>query len=607
MNIAEEYAWRWTELEKLQAHYTDFRDLYADVSEHLLGFEPTWMQYDIADYVANGAKWRMIQAQRGQAKTTIAGCYAIYRLIHDPTHRVLIISAGTTMAKEISTWCIQIINTMPELEVLRCDKSHPGARSSVEAYDVHHMLKGAGASPSIKCLGITSAMQGSRADLLIPDDIESSKNSLTQIMREQLKHLTRDFSSINSHGEILYLGTPQSVDSIYNDLPARDFDIRIWPGRYPSKKDQENVYGSALAPSLVAHLEADESLRTGHGLDGDLGVCTDPGMMNEETLCKKEADQGKAYFNLQFMLNTALMDSDRYPLKLRDLQFYNYDLEQSPGSLYWTNDREKKLDHHASSPIHKEGIYYSARAHPEYFNYSTRLMSIDPSGGGANGDETGIAIIFECNGYLSAQWVTGIPGGTNQENLKEIVELCQEYKVNNIIVEKNYGNGAYTEALRGAMLSAEFRCDIEEVWSTGQKELRIVDALDPVMGTHKLIIDKRVLEHDVISTQKYPVALRSSYQLLFQMCKITRDRGALLHDDRLEALSQGVSHLVSKISINAEREISKKKAQKLKDYQQDPFGIWRNSHSMAPRAAKGSGNPLNRFSQAKGIKPNSRS
>ena len=105
-----------------------------------------------------------------EAKTTITGCYAIWRLIFEPYLRVLILSAGSGMAKEISTWCIQIVSSLPQLEVMRCDKSYPGARSSVEAYDIHYELKGAMASPSIKCMGITSNMQGTRADLLIADD-----------------------------------------------------------------------------------------------------------------------------------------------------------------------------------------------------------------------------------------------------------------------------------------------------------------------------------------------------------------------------------------------------------------------------------------------------
>jgi len=170
MATKEEIQKRWDDLHKLQEHYSDFRDFYADCSIDLLGFVPSDLQYDIANYVANGPMYAMVMAFRGAAKTTITGCYAIWCLIHDPTLRVLILSAGSTMAKEISTWCIQIINTIPELECLRCDKSHTGARASVEAYDVHYILKGPDKSPSIKCMGITSNMQGSRADLLIADD-----------------------------------------------------------------------------------------------------------------------------------------------------------------------------------------------------------------------------------------------------------------------------------------------------------------------------------------------------------------------------------------------------------------------------------------------------
>ena len=613
MNHAD-YLHRWDELEKLQEHYKDFRDFYADASEYLLGFTPTWMQYDIANYVVHGPLWSMVQAQRGQAKTTIAGCYAVWCLIHDPTTRVLIVSAGTAMAKQISTWCIQILNGMPELEIMRCDKSHPGARASVEAYDIHYMLKGADKSPSIACLGITSNMQGYRADLLIPDDVESSKNALTQLMREQLLHKTKDFSSINSQGKILYLGTPQSIDSVYNGLPSRDFDIRIWPGRYPSVQAEREVYGGMLAPSLVSKLKEDPNLRTGGGPSGESGQCTDPGMMDESTLTKKQVDQGKAYFNLQFMLNTALMDMDKYPLKLRDLMFYDFDLEQCPGKFWWSNDMTRRIQMEAGSPIMKELLYYAHKAHEEYFPYSTRVLSIDPAGGGQNGDETGLAILYECNGYILVQYVTGAPGGTSPEALHDILKIAEKYKCNEMIIEKNFGFGAYTEAMRAASMMYRpagndeseppkgYKCDIQEVYATGQKELRIIDVMEPLMGAHKLVFSKDIIRHDIESTQKYGSGLRASYQLLFQMAKITRERGALIHDDRLDALAQGIQHLVDKIAVSVDRQLQKKKEQKLKDMQKDPYGVWRNSHtSMAAIKNKGCGSALGRFGGNPGI------
>ena len=601
MNAQEEYQWRWAELEKLQEHYVDFRDFYADCSETLLGFTPTWMQYDIAEYVCNGPLWSMVQAQRGEAKTTIAGCYAVWCLIHDPGYRILVLSAGSAMAKQISTWCIAIINGMPELEILRCDKSHPGARASVEAYDVHYQLKGANKSPSIACLGVTSNMQGYRADLLMPDDIESSKNALTQLMREQLAHLTRDFSSINSEGKILYLGTPQSIDSVYNSLPSRGFDVRIWPGRFPSEKDQEEVYGDSLAPSLRAMLYNDPSLRTGYGLNGLQGAPTDPEMMGEEILLKKVVDQGLAYFNLQFMLNTALMDSDKYPLKLHNLMFYEFDPNECPGKFWWTNDVSRQIPLQSGTSIPKERLFRVGRAHEEYFLYSTRLMSIDPAGGGQNGDETGIAILYEVNGYVVGKHITGIKGGTSQESMAQIVALAKEFKVNEILCEKNFGFGIYTEAVRAAMIAAEYRCSITEIMSSGQKELRIIDSIEPLLGIHKIVLDSGIIEHDIESTMHYPAGIRSSYQFLFQMSKITRNRGSLNHDDRLEAFSQGVRFLADRIAQDAQKAIDKKKQQKLVEMQQDPNGLWRASHTtMAAIARKGTGGALSRFGGAPG-------
>jgi hypothetical protein len=185
----------------------------------LLAFPTSEVQHDIGNFIAYGPQYLMVQAQRGQAKTTITAIFAVWSLIHDPAHRVLILSAGGKQANEISTLIVRLIMTMEQLEPLRPDPTN-GDRTSVEAFDVHYTLKGVDKSPSVACIGITGNLQGKRADLLIPDDIESTKNSRTAMMRELLLDLTRDFTSICETGRILYLGTPQSQESIYNTLPG---------------------------------------------------------------------------------------------------------------------------------------------------------------------------------------------------------------------------------------------------------------------------------------------------------------------------------------------------------------------------------------------------
>ena len=221
---------RWEQLELVQQHYRDFVPFLEDVMDEL-GFSTTDIQRDIGGYIAYGPQYLMVQAQRSQAKTTIAAAFAVWYLLHSPKGRVLIVSAGGDQATDISTLIVRIIMNMDVLSCMRPDKS-AGDRTSVEGFDIHHSLKGIDKSASIDCVGIDANLQGRRADLLIPDDIESSKNSATPTQRAKLLHLTKDFTSINSTGRIIWLGTTQNMESIYNSLPARGVVTRIWPGRY---------------------------------------------------------------------------------------------------------------------------------------------------------------------------------------------------------------------------------------------------------------------------------------------------------------------------------------------------------------------------------------
>lgn len=165
---AGQAALRWQKLGIVQEHYSEFVPFLEAVMS-MLGFQTTDIQRDIGKFIAYGPDYLMVQAQRSQAKTTIAAAYAVWSLIHKPHYRIMIVSAGGSQASDISTLIVRIIMNMPELEMLRPDQSN-GDRTSVEAFDVHYTLKGVEKSPSVKCMGITSNMQGNRADILCADD-----------------------------------------------------------------------------------------------------------------------------------------------------------------------------------------------------------------------------------------------------------------------------------------------------------------------------------------------------------------------------------------------------------------------------------------------------
>lgn len=159
---------RFAHVQALAEHYENFVDFAQDGMAYL-GFSCTWMQADIAEFMQHGPRLRMVMAQRGEAKTTLAALYAIWRIMHRPSTRVLIISAGEQNSSDTATLIVRLIMTWDILECLRPDRT-AGDRTSTEAFDVHYSLKGLDRSPSISCAGITSNLPGRRADLLIPDD-----------------------------------------------------------------------------------------------------------------------------------------------------------------------------------------------------------------------------------------------------------------------------------------------------------------------------------------------------------------------------------------------------------------------------------------------------
>lgn len=556
---------RWERLKALQAHYSDFTTFLQDVMTEL-GFATTEIQIEIGKWMESGPQYLMVQAQRGQAKTTIAAAFAVWCLIHSPAHRVLVISAGGTQAVEISTLIVRIVMTLDVLDCLQPDKL-AGDRTSVEAFDVHHSLKGLDKSPSVACVGIDSNLQGKRADLLIPDDIESSKNSATAVQRAKLMHLTKDFTSINSTGRIIWLGTPQTMESIYNTLPARGVAVRIWPGRYPTE-EQEKFYGDKLAPSIRRKLLENPSLRRGGGYLADQGQPVDPVLLDEAALQKKELDQGTPYFQLQHMLNTILSDAMRFPLKPEKLIVL-----RGAGLRYPMTVVRGMLDSHARDFAVADHPFKMMVPH-EVSPETTKLQSIwayvDPAAGGANGDETAYAIGGFLNGNVVLLSAGGIPGGYEDFKLERLAKLLSRFPLDGVTIEKNMGYGAF-KVVFVPILRKYLKCQIEDDLVTGQKELRIINTLAPVMGRGALIVDEAVVEEDAETLQSYSAGLRQSHSLFYQLAKMTATRNALLHDDRADALEGLVRHYQESLAQDQAKSLAKQREKAHAELIKDPL------------------------------------
>jgi hypothetical protein len=582
---------RWKKLEALQAHYSSFIPFLQDGMEEL-GFSATEIQEEIGNWMEHGPQYLMVQAQRGQAKTTVAALFAIWCLMRTPSFRVLIISAGGQMANEISILIVRIIMNMDVLECMRPDKL-AGDRTSTEEFDIHHSLKGLDKSPSIACIGIEGQLQGKRADLLLADDIESSKNSATATQRAKLLHLTKDFTSINSNGRIIWLGTPQTMESIYNSLPSRGVAIRIWPGRYPNEK-QRGFYGANLAPSIMRKIAANPGLTTGGGYLGDQGQPVDPMILDEAALQKKEQDQGTPYFQLQHMLNTTLSDAMRFPLKPQLLTVIRGAGNRYPISVVRGMAEASIKDYQVCDFPFKLTIPH------EISSETSTLQSIwayvDPAAGGANGDETAYAIAGYLNGNIYLLAVGGVPGGYELLKLEALARKLCRFKLDGLTIEKNMGFGAFrqvfTPVLRKIQKEAGApQCELVDDLVTGQKEMRIINTLSPIMGRGSLIVDETVIEEDAETLQSYAPALRQSYSFFYQIAKMNAVRNALLHDDRADAVEGVCRHFQDALAKDQQKGLKAAQEKAWKEITADPCG---HKRYESPRGGSGNVSMLKR-------------
>ena len=180
-----------TEHEIIDSLKGDFKLFLQALWEELDLPSPTRAQYAIADYLQNGPKRLQIQAFRGVGKSWITGAFVLWTLFNDNERKIMIISASKERADNMSIFLQKLIIETPWLNYLR-PKSDDSRWSRI-SFDVNCSPHQA---PSVKSVGITGQLTGSRADLMILDDVEVPGNSMTELMREKLLQLCTEAEAI---------------------------------------------------------------------------------------------------------------------------------------------------------------------------------------------------------------------------------------------------------------------------------------------------------------------------------------------------------------------------------------------------------------------------
>jgi len=501
--------------------------------------KPTRAQLAIARYLQHGPKRLQIQAFRGLGKSWIAAAFVLWILYRDRDKKIMVVSASKQRADDFTIFCQKCLIEIPWLNHL-CPRDDDQRWSRV-SFDVRGCRPAQ--SPSVKSVGITGQLTGSRADVIIFDDVEVPSNSATDLMREKLLQLVTEGESVltpKDDSRIIFLGTPQTTFTIYRTLRERNYIPMVWPARYPKTLVG---YEDVLAQELQDDIEK-------HGLESLIWKPTDT-RFSEINLLEREQSMSRSNFMLQFMLDTSLSDALKFPLKLADLMAMPLDMKMGPSSIVWRADKTTVLDLPAVA-LPGDRWHAPAETGPSQA-WGDTIVAVDPSGRGK--DETVAMVVSQINGNLFLRDIFASQDGYSDATLREILRRAKKFGATMCLIESNFGDGLVMEVMKKHAQEMGVGMNFEEVRSTTRKEDRMIDTLEPVLNQHRLVIDSRLVEWDYQSNHQMAPEERLPRMLMYQMTRVCREKGAVKHDDRLDCLALAVKHYLDVMAVSQHEQI----------------------------------------------------
>ncbi len=499
---------------------------------------PTRAQLAIAEYLQSGPKRLQIQAFRGLGKSWIAAAFVLWTLWNDRDKKILVVSASKQRADDFTIFCQKCILEFDWMVHMR--PQDDDQRWSRVSFDIAGCRPAQ--SPSVKSVGITGQLTGSRADLIVFDDVEVPSNSATDMMREKLLQLVTEGESVltpKGDSRIVFLGTPQTTFTIYRTLRERNYRPFVWPARYP-----KNLVGyeDILAPQLQGDIDT-------QGHDTLSWTPTDT-RFSEINLLEREQSMSRSNFMLQFMLDTSLSDALKFPLKLSDFSVMPLDPAKGPSDVIWGADKETLLDLPAVALPGDR--WHRPKKEGEYTSWGETIVAVDPSGRGK--DETVAVILSQINGFLFIRDIFASQDGYSDKTLCEILRRAKRYGASSCLIESNFGDGAIMELMKKHAQEMKVGMNFEEVRATTRKEDRIIDTLEPVLNQHRLVVDQRLIDWDYRSNPEMAPEERLPRMLMYQLTRMCREKGAVKHDDRVDALALGVKYFQDVLAISAQQQ-----------------------------------------------------
>jgi hypothetical protein len=164
---------------------------------------------------------------------------------------------------------------------------------------------------------------------------------------------------------------------------------------------------------------------------------------------------------------------------------------------------------------------------------------VDTSGGGT--DETTWTIGAELLGRVFGLWQGASTEGHTKGTLKALAADCKKWGVQTIEIEANFGGEMFGELLRPVCAEMFYEPEIVSLPAKQvQKEVRIVENLEPLASSHRLVVNAELLRRDFhVDYEDVEAAKRRYYRFTYQFSRMTKAKGAVPHDDRVEGFWAG--------------------------------------------------------------------
>jgi len=390
------------------------------------------------------ARWRgheremLLMAFRSSGKSTIVGLFCAWVLMLDSNLRIMVLAADFALAKKMVRNVKRIIERHPLTQGLKPPRREHWAS---DQFTVNR--PGELRDPSMVAKGIGANITGSRAEIIICDDVEVPNTCDTAPKRADLRERLAEIDYVLVPGGAqLYVGTPHSYYTIYAAEP------RLEAGE--------------TQPFLAGFRRLEIPL-----LDGQ-GRSAWPERFPADKVAAIRRRTGPNKFDSQMLLR---------PVNIAD------------GRL--DPDRLRLYD--------GELVYAEGNGQPMLSLNGKRLVSAscwwDPAyGAPGKGDSSVVAAVFtDAEGGYWLHRVRYLQHDPAQTEVDEATQLCRqvaafvrELHLPAVTLETN-GLGRFLPGLlRRELAAAGLPCAVVEVHSSRAKDQRIVDAFDAVLAAGAL-------------------------------------------------------------------------------------------------------------------------